>query len=54
MEADETDHSFKKVVMQEFYSRENGEVYRNWRIEDGEWNKDLTYFKEIPWVTFNN
>ncbi|HUW43579.1 MAG TPA: hypothetical protein VMV95_01280 [Bacillota bacterium] len=49
----ETKHKITNVLIEEFYSKENGEVFWNWRFQNGEWNKQLTAFKELPWIEVN-
>jgi len=51
MEKDtETKHFWKSVVIEEYYTKEDGNVYWNWRFPEMEWNKVLTPYKEIPWI----
>lgn len=40
----------RQVTMFEYYSKEGNSVYRNWKIENGEWNKDLTPYNELPYT----
>jgi hypothetical protein len=56
MDENETKHYIKEVLIEEYFTRENGEVYWNWRFQNGKWNKELTAFKEVPYykVNFNH
>lgn len=46
---EETPHQIKEVVMKEYYSKENGTVYWNIRLQGGNWIKYETPYKELPW-----
>ena len=49
----QTDRDFRQITIEEYYSKEEGGVYWNWRIVGwGKWNKELTPYEDIPWVTF--
>ena len=55
MEKDtETKHFWKSVVIEEYYTKEDGDVYWNWRFAGTEeWNKFLAPYKEIPyWIEY--
>ena len=56
MEDDKTPIMIKEVLIEEFYSKDDNGVYRNWRIANykPEWTKEFTPFNEIPWVKFPN
>ena len=45
-----TKRMIKSVLVEEFYSKENGKIYWNWRFVSGKWNKELTDFKNFPFV----
>ena len=43
-----TEKNIKKVLIEEYYSKEKGIVYWNYRFNGGEWKKEKTYYKELP------
>jgi hypothetical protein len=45
-----TKRQIREAVIEEFYSKENGIVYWNYRFNGGNWNKEKTAFLELPWV----
>lgn len=40
------------VIIEEYYKKEKKNVYRMWRFAGMPWNKELTPFKEIPYIYF--
>ena len=50
-----TKHRIVEVVMEEYYSEENGKVYWNYRFPNHtKWKKELTPFIQIPWIEINH
>ncbi len=50
---EETKHQISSVAIEEFYSKENGIVYWNYRFNGGEWHKETTTLDNLPWVEVN-
>lgn len=49
----ESKHFIKQVEIEEFYSEDDGQIVWNWRLLPvGEWNKQVTPYKEIPWIEY--
>ena len=51
----ESKHFWKQVVIEEYYTKSDGKVYRHWRFpeKNQEWQKEETYLKEIPYIVLN-
>jgi hypothetical protein len=47
---EQTGHAFRKVVIEEFYVKERDVVFRIWRFEGGEWQRQETPLREFPTV----
>lgn len=47
---EESKHEFKYVLMEEFFSKKDGVVYHNFRLNGREWMVESTAWKDIPWV----
>ena len=45
-----TERYIKEVLIEEYYSKEKDVVYWNWRFGGGEWKKQKTPHKELPWI----
>jgi len=50
--SDNAPTQFRSVLIEEFYRKTDGVVYRCWRYAGGRWNVVETPFPDIPWVTF--
>jgi len=46
----ETKRQIREILIEEFYSKEDGIVYWNYRFTGGKWKKEKTPFKELPWI----
>jgi len=53
IEMKKTKRCIKEVFIEEYYSKEKDVVYWNWRFSGGEWNKQETPYKELPWIKVN-
>ncbi len=49
---EETKHTISQIPVEEFYSKEDGIVYWNYRFNGGNWHKEESPFKELPWIEF--
>ena len=47
-----THRNVREIEIEEFYSKENGIVYWNYRFNGGKWHKEQSPYKEIPWIEF--
>jgi hypothetical protein len=47
---EQTRHNFIRVTIEEYYIKEGSDVFRIWRYEGGEWNKQLTPLQYFPTV----
>ena len=52
-EIEKSDKRIREVLIQEYYTKEEGIVYWNWRFQDGKWNKVKSPHKEIPLIKLN-
>lgn len=48
----ESKHQIKLVEIEEYFSDEWDGIYYNYKFNGGEWHKELTPYKEIPWIEF--
>lgn len=50
-----TRKEWREVLIQEYYEKTEEGVFRVWRIDelDDEWRRDLTPYKELPWVEYS-
>jgi hypothetical protein len=39
-----------KIIIEEFYEKENDKIFRYWRYEGGSWKKEETPFNELPYL----
>lgn len=47
--------TWKEVVIEEYFSKDDGVVYWHWRFGgDNEWRKEKTAYNEIPVVRVNH
>jgi len=53
MTKEETPKSIHNVLMEEYYTKEDGIVYWNYRLNGGEWHKEISPHKKIPWITID-
>lgn len=51
---EETQKTFKEITIEEFFSKEKGIVYWNYRFNGIDWVKQKTGHTELPWVEIKN
>lgn len=40
----------REILIEEYYSKKNGIVYWHYRFNGGNWHKEKTPHKELPWI----
>ena len=49
-----TDKQFRDITIEEYFEKDGDNVYRYWKLlGEVEFRKELTPYKDIPWVKVN-